>query len=70
MNITEGSTGFAVRSDGSLVAWGWNQYGTCNVPVLPSGSSYVEVAPGVTHVIARRSDGSVVGWGLNTFGEC
>jgi alpha-tubulin suppressor-like RCC1 family protein len=38
----------ARRSDGSVVAWGQNWYGQCNVPALPPGLSYVEVAAGAT----------------------
>src|SRR6187551_1457898 len=34
------------RSDGSVVAWGHNFYGQCNVPLLPGGLTYVEVAAG------------------------
>ena len=36
----------ARRSDGSVVAWGDNSYGQCNVPALPAGLTYVEVAAG------------------------
>ncbi|HVS10086.1 MAG TPA: hypothetical protein VMS76_09450, partial [Planctomycetota bacterium] len=55
------------RSDGSVVAWGLNNLGQCNVP---GGSSYVEVAAGYGHTLARRSDGSVVAWGFNKYGQC
>jgi hypothetical protein len=58
------------RSDGSVVAWGDNQYGQCNVPAPPAGLSYVEVAAGLHHTVARRSDGSVVAWGWNNSGQC
>ena len=60
----------ARRSDGSVVAWGDNDYGQCNVPALPAGLTYVEVAAGVAHTVARRSDGSVVAWGDNRYGQC
>ena len=60
----------ARRSDGSVVAWGQNQYGQCNVPALPAGLTYVEVAAGCVHTVARRSDGSVVAWGSNPYGQC
>ena len=60
----------ARRSDGSVVAWGDNYYGQCNVPALPVGLTYVEVAAGGTHTVARRSDGSVVAWGSNDYGQC
>src|SRR5262245_34924390 len=60
----------ARRGDGSVVAWGWNYYGQCNVPALPSGLTYVEVAAGGEHTVARRSDGSVVAWGDTSAGKC
>ncbi|MBM4393755.1 MAG: hypothetical protein FJ090_21725, partial [Deltaproteobacteria bacterium] len=60
----------ARRSDGSVVAWGSNVYGQCNVPALPGGLAYVEVAAGWRHTVARRSDGSVVAWGDNVYGQC
>ena len=60
----------ARRSDGSVVAWGYNDYGQCNVPALPAGLTYVEVAAGSGHTVARRSDGSVVAWGDNGCGQC
>ena len=60
----------ARRSDGSVVAWGYNDYGQCNVPALPAGLTYVEIAAGDDHTVARRSDGSVVAWGDNTYGQC
>ncbi|HTF90904.1 MAG TPA: DNA methyltransferase [Planctomycetota bacterium] len=60
----------AVRSDGSIVAWGANSKGQCNVPALPAGLTYVRVASASWHSLAIRSDGSVVAWGQNTFGQC
>ena len=60
----------ARRSDGSVVAWGHNPTGQCNVPALPAGLTYVEVAAGGWHTVARRSDGSVVAWGDNAYGQC
>ena len=61
----------ARRSDGSVVAWGDNGYGQCNVPALPLGLTYVEVAAGGgAFTLARRSDGNVMAWGLNFYGQC
>src|SRR2546428_7921170 len=60
----------ARRSDGSVIAWGDNFYGQCNVPALPPGLTYVEIAGGARHPISRRTDGSVVAWGRNCHGQC
>jgi hypothetical protein len=53
-----------------IVAWGENQFGQCEVPPLPEGLEYVEVAAGQYHNLARRSDGSVIGWGSCSGGTC
>jgi hypothetical protein len=66
---TGGAHTVARRSDGSVVAWGDNGFGQCNVPALPPGLFYVDVAAGERHTLARRSDGSVVAWGRNLYGE-
>jgi len=60
----------ARRSDGAVVAWGDNSLGQLNVPSLPLGLSYLEVAAGGRHGLARRSDGEVVAWGDNSYGQC
>jgi len=65
-----GSHTVARRSDGSVVAWGRNGWGQCNVPALRPGLTYVEVAAGGEHTVARLSDNSVVAWGRNNYGEC
>jgi alpha-tubulin suppressor-like RCC1 family protein len=59
----------AARVDGSVVAWGDNQDGACNVSMLPPGTT-VEVVAGVIHSLALRADGSVVAWGKNSQGQC
>ncbi|MFT4543264.1 MAG: hypothetical protein ACI835_005734 [Planctomycetota bacterium] len=67
----------ALRSDGTIAAWGNNGDGQCDVPALPTGLTYVEVSAGggvrfdftdnevydFGFSVARRSDGSVVQWG-------
>src|SRR6185436_5506050 len=52
------------------VAWGASSYGQLNVPALPPGVVYVEVACGDYFSVARRSDGSVVAWGSNESHQC
>jgi hypothetical protein len=37
------------RRDGSVVAWGDDQSGQCQVPALPAGLTYVEIAGGLFH---------------------
>lgn len=51
-------------------AWGDNQYGQCNVPALPAGTTYTSIAGGHEHSLAIRSDGALVAWGSNNSGQC
>jgi len=51
----------ALKSDGSVVAWGYNDYGPTNVP--PGLSNVTAIAAGENHTMALKSDGTVVGWG-------
>jgi len=71
-DIARGSHMYSLarRSDGTLVAWGSNSSGQCNVPALPVGLTYVEAVAGDRHALARRSNGSIVAWGDNTYGQC
>jgi alpha-tubulin suppressor-like RCC1 family protein len=62
--ITASGTG-TVALPGSVVAWGDNTYGQCNVP---RGLTNV-VASGFHHSLALKADGTVVGWGENDFGQ-
>ena len=48
---------------------GENGSGQCNVPVTPAGVSYVQVAAGTYHTVARCSDGAVIAWGANGCGS-
>lgn len=66
-----GAATFARRQDGTLVAWGYNGNGACNVPELPAGVRYVGVArgPGL-HALVFRSDGVALSWGYDNYGQC
>lgn len=51
------------------MAWGDNYLGRLAVPALPPGLTYVEIAAGGDHTIARRSNDTIVAWGDNDYRE-
>src|SRR5262249_39487308 len=57
----------AVKSDGTVVAWGDNSQSQCSTPV---GLAAVAVAGGGAHSVALRSNGAVIAWGANSNGQC
>src|SRR6185369_2948657 len=57
----------ALKSDGSVVAWGNNDNGQTSVPPV-AASGVIAIAVGYDHTVALKSDGSVVAWGGNWFG--
>jgi alpha-tubulin suppressor-like RCC1 family protein/pimeloyl-ACP methyl ester carboxylesterase len=77
------ATGFykytvAVKSDGTVWAWGFNGAGQLGdgsttdrpTPVQVSGlASVVSVAAGIDHTVAVKSDGTVWAWGGNAVGQ-
>jgi len=58
----------AITSTGTVVCWGDNSLGQCNVPV--GLSDVVEIEAGHNHTVARQLDGTVVCWGDNGSGQC
>ena len=52
---------------GTIVAWGDNSYGQCDVP---AGDDFIAISAYGLHNLALRSDGSLVAWGDNTYGAC
>jgi len=52
----------ALREDGTVVAWGRNDYGQATVPV--GLDRVVAVSAGAFHSLALRDDGTVVSWGV------
>jgi len=68
----------AVRSDGTLWAWGNNGHGRLGdgtgthrrTPVrIGMATNWVSVAAGEAHTVAIRADGSLWAWGRNSYGQ-
>ncbi len=55
-----------MKSDGSIVGWGWNDWGQATPP---AGNDFTAIAAGADHSLALKSDGSIVGWGYNGYGQ-
>lgn len=58
----------AVRANGTVAAWGRNNYGQCTVP--EPNEDFVAVAAGEEHSLGVKSDGTIVAWGRNSEGQC
>jgi len=84
MSIATGAShSLALCTDGTLVAWGWNDDGELgnntttgsSIPVrvnqagVLSGKSIVSIAAGDFHNLALCSDGTLSAWGANWYGE-
>lgn len=63
-----GGFSLALRTDGSVVAWGYNADGQTSVPV-EAQSDVVSITAGGSHALALKTDGSVVAWGFDGYGQ-
>lgn len=59
--------GLALRSDGTVVAWGCNDDGQCNIPDI---NDFITIGAGFRHSLGIRADGSLVAWGRSAYGIC
>ena len=68
----------AIQKDGSLYAWGRNDYGQLglgdttsrNLPTrVGTARNWVAVATGYLHSLALQADGTLWAWGDNAFGK-
>lgn len=59
--------GLAVKSNHTVMAWGYNLSGQTNVPA--GLTNVTAVAAGYAHSLALRSNGTVVAWGDNSAGQ-
>jgi alpha-tubulin suppressor-like RCC1 family protein len=57
----------ALKSDGTVVAWGDDSSGACKVP--GGLSAVTSIAAGEAHNLALKQDGTVVAWGYNYYGQ-
>jgi hypothetical protein len=57
----------ALKADGTVVAWGRNNFGQTDVPAGLTG--VVAISGGSQHSVALMSDGTVVVWGANGQGQ-
>ncbi len=57
----------ALKSDGTVFAWGDNMNGQCDVPA--GLANVTEIAAGEFFSVALKSDRSIVTWGANDYGQ-
>jgi hypothetical protein len=59
----------AIKSDGSLIAWCWDEdvHNKCDVP---DGNDYIAISAGWNFGVALKDDGTLVAWGRNHKGQC
>ena len=57
-----------LKNNGSIVAWGYNEHGQCDVP--HPNTSFTAIATNNSHNLGLKDDGSIVAWGRNDYGQC
>ena len=69
----------AIKTDGTLWSWGWNQYGqladntvvnrSSPVQTVSAGTNWKKVSAGGSGISAIKTDGTLWTWGYNVSGE-
>jgi len=59
------SFNLALKTDGSIIGWGYNYNGQADPP---PGNDFVSIAAGDYHSLALKTDGSIVSWGADWYG--
>jgi alpha-tubulin suppressor-like RCC1 family protein len=59
-----GDSSFAIKSDGTLWAWGYNEDGQ-----LGTDTNWKSISTGSLHAVALKSDGTLWAWGQNGGGQ-
>lgn len=68
----------AIKNDGTLWAWGWNQFGqlgtatfiNSNIPIqIGTDTDWNKIAAGGAHNLAIKNDGTLWSWGNNQNGQ-
>jgi alpha-tubulin suppressor-like RCC1 family protein len=68
----------ALKSDGTLYAWGYNYYGELGVgdnthrtspDQVGTDTNWVAIAAGYNHTLALKSNGTLWAWGRNEYGQ-
>jgi hypothetical protein len=58
-----------LRDDGILIGLGDNTWGQCNIPILPAGVTFVDIATNL-HSLGLLSNGEILAWGQNVYFQC
>jgi alpha-tubulin suppressor-like RCC1 family protein len=59
------SHSLALRSDGTVAAWGKDSYGSGSVPPALAGKTVVDISTGYAHNLVLFDDGTVFNWGAS-----